>query len=474
MAIPAVAVIIGGGGGLSFGFWSGSAAVIMLVVLAIGLVIETVRYFTVRYAFGEEELVVREGVFSKNERHIPLARIQNVDQIQNPLHRMFKVAEVRVQTASGAEPEAVFRVLSLDALARLRDGINRGKREVGGEEAEAEAQDRKVLSLGLDELVRLGVISNRGVLIVAAVIGFLWQFVFDEESFFDTVQEYVRSLPVPAVGAGVVGGLVFLAILLAGLALVALSVIWTITRFYGFTLTRTGEGYRIECGLLTRRTANVPAGRIQFVSIHQSPLARNMKRATVRVETAGGVGEKDELNFGRKWFVPIIDVARLTDVLDEIQPGLSLTRADWAPLPRRARRRMMVKSAVIWGIVAGALAALIWPWGLIAFVLPALAALIAAKAYKFMAVAQTDTHLLFRSGLLTRKTSAVQIDKIQSVDLTESPFDRLHAHRSLSIDTAGAGPAGHKIAIPYLDRDHATDLAEELTRRAERAGFTWT
>ena len=479
LAFPAIAIFVAGGGDFSFGIWSGSAVLIMGLAFGVALVVETVRYLTVRYTFGEAELVVRQGIFSKNERHIPLARVQNVDQLQNPLHRMLKVAEVRLQTASGAEPEAVFRVLSLESLDRLREGINRGKpageAAADTDAAGRQANEREILALGPLEFIRLGIISNRGVLVVAATLGFFWQFVFDEEAFFGRVRAQVESLPIPALGPELMGVIVFASILLAGLSLVALSVLWTTSRFYGFRLTRIGDGFRIQCGLLTKRTANVPAGRIQFVSIHQSPLARNMGRATIRVETAGGVGEQDEMNFGRKWFVPIIDVARLREVVQEIQSGLDLVRIDWSPLPKRARRRMMVKASIVWIAIGGALAALIWPWGLFALVLlPAFAAFIAAQAYRFMAVAQTPTHLLFRSGLLTRRTSAVQIDKIQSVDLNESPFDRRHGHRSLSIDTAGAGPAGHKISIPYLDRDRAVDLAEELTRRAERAGFTWT
>ena len=41
------------------------------------------------YAFADEELVVRSGLLFRNERHIRYSRIQNIETVQNPLHRAF-------------------------------------------------------------------------------------------------------------------------------------------------------------------------------------------------------------------------------------------------------------------------------------------------------------------------------------------------------------------------------------------------
>ena len=61
---------------------------------------------------------------------MPVDRIQNVDLVQNPLHRMLRVAEVRVETASGTEPEATLRVLSMADVAKLRSEIFARRRAV--------------------------------------------------------------------------------------------------------------------------------------------------------------------------------------------------------------------------------------------------------------------------------------------------------------------------------------------------------
>jgi len=95
----------------------GSQTELWLMILFIpSIAFDVIAYLAVRYRLADEELIVREGVITRTVRHIPFARIQNVDVVQNPLHRLFGVAEVRVETASGAEPEAVLRVLSLDVV----------------------------------------------------------------------------------------------------------------------------------------------------------------------------------------------------------------------------------------------------------------------------------------------------------------------------------------------------------------------
>ena len=64
--------------------------------------------------------MIQSGLIFRNERHIPYARIQNLDAVQNVVHRLLRVIEVRVQTGAGAEPEATISVLPAAALDEMR------------------------------------------------------------------------------------------------------------------------------------------------------------------------------------------------------------------------------------------------------------------------------------------------------------------------------------------------------------------
>ena len=59
------------------------------------------RYFTYRYHIDADRLVIRSGVLHRSLRVIPFARIHNVAVHQSLLHRMFGVAEVRLESAGG-------------------------------------------------------------------------------------------------------------------------------------------------------------------------------------------------------------------------------------------------------------------------------------------------------------------------------------------------------------------------------------
>ena len=79
-----------------------------------------VRYLTFNYTFGDGELVIRSGLFFKNERHVPYPRIQNVDAVQNAMHRLLGVVDVQVETGSGAEADATLSVVSWPAYEEIR------------------------------------------------------------------------------------------------------------------------------------------------------------------------------------------------------------------------------------------------------------------------------------------------------------------------------------------------------------------
>ena len=57
-------------------------------------------------------------------------------------------------------------------------------------------------------------------------------------------------------------------------------------------------------------------------------------------------------------------------------------------------------------------------------------------------------------------------DKIQSLRIDQSPFDRRWKMAKLVIDTAGAGPAEHPFLIPFLDANFVVDEQMILKREA--------
>lgn len=438
--------------------------------------------------------MIRSGLLVRNERHIPIARIQNIDAVQNVLHRLFGVVEVRLQTGGGAEPEATLRVLPLEALEEMRRQVF-GQRApapppgatlapAGQEEAEGAvpAVPRTLLTLPMRELVIYGLVHNRGTLVIAAALGVIWEIGLFEgaaERVFGPSQPgraLLRELAGTVFGGtGLAASRVVLGVLAfaALLALIrVLSIAWAFVRLYGFRLSRVGEDLRTEYGLLTRVVATIPLRRVQTVTVQDGPLHRLFGRVSMRVTTAGGTGGHDA-DTQREWLAPILRVDRIPDLLREVLPEVDLAALDWqAPHPRAFGREVRQSLAVAGLLCAPLSAALGW-WAVVVFaVLAGWAVLSAHKLVSRLGWATTDAVVCFRSGAWWRYVSFARFAKIQTVALHESPFDRWSGMARVRVDTAGAGDAYH-VDIPYLRRATAARLHLDLARQAASTTFKW-
>lgn len=451
------------------------------------------RYVSFRYRYEANELVIRTGLLFRNERHVPYARIQNLDAVQNVLHRLLGVAEVRVETGGGQEAEATMTVLPIAAVEEMRRRVFEGRAW-----AQAPADDapsstlstssapaqRTLLRLPWRELMLCGFIENRGVVIVAAALGLLWEFGLGEGLLSNWVFGEQRS------GRGVVraflgalfglGGLpvsrIALTVAAFGGLLLLLRLIsmgWALVRLHGFRLTRAGEDLRTEFGLLTRVEATIPLHRIQTLTVREGPFHRLFKRASVRVDTAGGHGGESRKT-EREWLAPIIRRNEVPRLLHEVLPELDLSAVAWHAADPRAFRRAVKKAALTAVAISLSLVMLLKLWDLALLAVLLVWAYVGARLYvTHLGWAVTDSAVLFRSGWVWRHVSIARFTKIQAVTIHESPFDRRAAMARVRVDTAGAGDASHRVDIPYLPRKTARDLRDVLAAQAARTAFRW-
>lgn len=484
--VPAILLIFASGGA-SYELW----AAVFIVPAALGAV---VKYVVFRYRLAAEEMIVRDGILTRTERHIPYARIQNIDLVQNPLHRFFQVALVRVETASGSKPEAVMRVLSLDAVTEMRGRVFEERHEaasvVAQDGTDAGPPDAEVLlQLPPREIVKLGIVSNKGLVVVGAAVGLYWQRVGWARNSRDLIERYLGSamgwMPDLAFESPVVTGILVGGTLLvsAVVLLRAFSVGWFFLKLYGFTLSRRGHDLRAEYGLFTRVSRTIPTSRIQSLKSTETPLHRVFGRQSVEIRTVGGGATDMNVDFGaqqgmpkaeRQWLAPMVDTTRLPALLRDVDEQVTLDNVEWTPIAGRAWRRVFRRWLAVVASATALAGVVVNLWAL-ALGLPALL-LAYSHAHLYVrhaAYSLTAWGLLFRTGWWTRTLTLIHYGKIQTVALAESPFDRRNEMASVRVDTAGAEPGGHTIAIPYLDQAVALDVTRRLFDEANRRAFHW-
>ncbi|MFK8115019.1 MAG: PH domain-containing protein [Rubripirellula sp.] len=456
------------------------ALVVGLGIVGLVILYSVLRYLTFRYRIADGELVVTEGLIFRKIRNVPVDRIQNVDLVQNLFHRLLEVAEVKVETASGTEPEATLRVLSMADVEKLRRQILvRPSPALAGSEASQQAtavgqlSRETLLEIPNQWLVKAGLASNRGMILVGVVLGFIFQ-QDDADQYFEwTADTLPSSTWMPGWVTIVAGTVIMLTIVrLLGIA-------WYLLRFHGYKLERVGEDFHITCGMITKVSATVPRRRIQFISVHRTPLLRWMKLVSIRIETAGGAGSENEdaaSTVTRRWFVPILPQEQVRSLLGHLRPELDFdeTSQSWAPLSPRAGKRLTRLSIILSALVSGIGFLTYQPWGALAGVVCLPIFLFwTRKHLRYLGYARLANGVLLRSGVWTRKTSMTFFDRIQAVNLSESPFDRRWKMASLSIDTAASGPASHDIDIGLLEADFAKSEFDELSQQSADAGMRW-
>ncbi len=475
---PLVALLVfgarrsGGNGEL----WASLAPVIGIAVL---VVLAILQYFTYRYVIGRDGLTVREGLLHRSRREIPFSRIHNVVVHQSLLHRLFGVAEVRLESAGGQKPEAQMRVLGLRDALVLEDLVRHQARGTEPAASAADATPRQdgttLLALSTREVVRLGLISNRGMIVVAAGFGAAWQILPER-----TIGQFFRQGAKQAYGyteqlhlGWLAGAASVIALIVVALALVrGLSVVLALLQFHGFRLTEDARRLMVERGLLARLRTSVARRRIQAWTLHEGVLHRLFRRRSLRIDTA--VAEKSDQQDARalKDVAPIASADACDALVRHLLPQVQWPREDWRPVDASARWRLWLPSLAL--LLLTALAA--WqlgPWAWLGLALPAFNAHAARRQAHRMGWTLDDHVVAVRSGWWSRYWRFAEIDKLQALRLSRSPLDHACGTATLWLDTAGANGMAPPLCLRFLRADEAMAVYDRLRHTLATRRLRW-
>ncbi|MFG2803215.1 PH domain-containing protein [Streptomyces pseudovenezuelae] len=186
---------------------------------------------------------------------------------------------------------------------------------------------------------------------------------------------------------------------------------------YDWTVGESPDGLRIDHGLLDRTHETVPPGRVQTVRIVEPLLWR--RRGWVRVEL-------DVAGSSNSVLVPVAPREAAEAVVARVLPGVTVPPLSaLARPPRRARR-----CVPLW--------------------------------WRGHGLAVTDAVFASRQGLLRRTLALVPHAKVQSVRVTQGPWERLWRVADVHVDT------GANKTVTARLRD-AQEAAELLGAQAERS-----
>ena len=470
-----LAVLVVFGGRREEGYQLAAAGVAVLVLAAVSVW----RYFTYRFRIEGDSLLIRSGLFERSLRQVPFSRIHNVELRQSLLHRLFDVAEVKLESAGGTRPEAQMRVLQLgDALALERLIRHRAGSGVAPVDAPvAEERGRVLLALPLPELVRLGLISNRGMVVVGAAFALAWQVLPDNalRRAVDLLRLQLSGYAEQLEGRWLATALAAAGVLALALALVRLfSVLLAILRYHGFELREHGRRLTVERGLLSRLRSSVARRRIQAWTLREGLLHRLFARRSLSIDIAGAQGgDGDGPARELPELAPIATPAACDALLRHLLDGAAWPPQDWRGLHPRAWLRLVLGDAVFALALAAALSWQFDGWGLLGLLWLPCGWLRAVRHARFAGYHVDGRLVAVREGWWARHWRFAGIDKLQALQLRQSPLDRRLGMASLWLDTAGAGGLAPPLRIRFLPLAEAQALHRELAREVARRPLRW-
>ena len=457
-----LAILLIGGRGNQYELW-GLVGVGFMVPLAIA------RYITFRYRIGDDRIVIRSGLLHRTVRDIAFTRIQNVTLHQGLLHRLMSVAEVRLETGGGEEEEGRMRVLGF-AQARQLQGIirsqeHRGAKTMAADTGSGSADGETLLRLPTRELLKLGLISNKGMILVAAGFGAAMQLDWElPQKLFWKAGNWLWShsgdLADNNIAAYALGSL---ALLLGAFTLLRLiSMLQAVLHYHGFVLQGDDHRLSIERGLLNRFHGSLPRTRIQAWTLQQGWLQRRFARYQLRVDAAAG-GVKSQHMESNWQLAPIADEAHIAGVIGSVLPAGAWPVAEWRPLHPNAWKREFKAPALILLIPTAILIYWIHAWALLLLLAHPWLWLQSKLWAKHAGYSHANGLIAVREGWIGKHWRFAEVRKVQAVYLKQSPFDRRHGMATVFCDTVNAGSFEPALAVRYLPFEEARALHGALS-----------
>jgi putative membrane protein len=454
-------------------WWIVAVMAILFAFFSIGGLF--LRWLKLEYRVGAHEIRIDSGFLSRTSRAIPFDRVTDVDIEQGPVHRLFGLAKVKLETGASAgakEEEGVLHTISLARAEALREHIRvRRGQAAAPVAAGAVSEGPALFAMGTGRVALAG-LFNFSLAVIAGLFG-LAQTVgdplgidpFERQFWLDLLarSEPLQSLVMSHQIVAVIGGSIVLVLLGIGTGLVR-----TTLREYGFRLDRTDTGFRRRRGLLTLTDVTIPAKRAQAAILANGPIRGAFGWWVLKLQSLAQDGGK-----GDHVVAPLAREEEATAILTSLGWPIVPSSGAWRPISRAFVTSFAVAAIPLAllvlavpftggrGLTIIAAVPFIGIVGLVWLAVTPIAIAMRWFSWRRTRYALGDQALFVESGWWRHRRNIVPRRKIQSIDLYENFWSRAFGFCTLRLGVAGgSGFSDHR--VPGLTRPEAETLRAEL------------
>lgn len=448
------------------GFDTFTIGIIGLTLLA--TILSILSYFRYYYWIEDDQLMIRSGVLSKSLTQIPFDRIQTIDYEQNLIHQMLNVVGLKIDTAGSSQAETKMQALTKNKADALRNFILSQKKETliaeTGDEKLAEAQleeAEEIYKIDLGRLIKIGLTENH------LRSGFV--FLFGAFWFFDNIRETgvdVDELGVEyynmALGSLLIIGT--LAILFVIISMV-ISISRVFLKYYNLSFLRSFNGFKVIGGLFNRKEVAALDTKIQLLEWKQNLIQKYLgfHDLVLKQASSSEVGSKKSI------VVPGVYQDDIENVKNYLFPDRNEDVTEMHQLNKWSLYRPLIYITILALLLVVLFIYTDSYYNL--FALSTFYILVTIRLFKKYEKAYygiNDKAIFVKGGVFGHKKWMTMHHKIQSMQISQSPFQVRRDLASLSIHTA----SGTK-TIPFIELARAEYLYDYLTYKVEIAEEEW-
>lgn len=448
-------------------FW---AAIFGLIVLVLGIAYLRHRYFN--YYADEErgEFVVTHGIFNKAKTVIKFDNILQVKIKQDVIQQALDLYGVEIDSAGSKESEADLYALDEQTALSLKQYLSDKYLDRQPETAientdpagiNTSSPEDTVFQIPNGRILLVSLFSNYG-----QGLGLFLAFVL---TLLGSMQEFINISAIEDwyydFGQQLLGVLYTIAIALVIVVLIpfVINFVRYFITYYNFALRRNERGnVFMHFGLFHIKDIILSRSKVQSLAFTSNPILRLLDLSVVSLKQVFTGDVKAESNVIVMPGMDKLSSNQLLHVLfdQSVYEGLSETKPKLGLFISRVIKSLVMLSVLYIPLFFTPIQTEMLAVFGVVFLLVTIYNILYFQKYRLLV---SDDFLVKRQGVWDRDDDIVPIDKIMTVEVSQTIFQKLSDSANLEISTS-AGP----ISVHFFDKESMGHLSNRLLYRIEK------
>lgn len=386
-------------------------------------VLYLIKWRKINFSIDDTSLTYNYGVFSTKKLIIPLDKITTVDLSQDLILRTCNLYKIKLDTGSflsnGAETEIILNKNEATKFKEELLSFSSNKSEIS--DLTNSKLESEVFTVTTNELIKMAVTNNLFTLGLGIIVP---SFLFLDEilsefniHLLSFVEDFIQSKSSLIFN---ITSTILVIILIISVVLIissAISIVFTLIKYYNFKVYKSKEHINIQYGLISTKNYSLPITNINSITYKQTLLRRFFKLHMLEISSIGYGDEQRE----EAILYPIGTLNKLSELIDVILPDFSFSE-EIIPAPKRARFRFFFPAIVyliLFSIVVFFIKEFLFSLILSPFIL-----LCCYFHYRNAGIAYDDKNLLVSTGMLTCKKTIIPFSKLESIAMHNNYFQK--------------------------------------------------